>query len=114
MRIAFIAPRYHTNQISLVKYLIKSKNVVSFYVTRIGKSEDHSSLKPKIIKLSYISKIIKLFVKSSNDLFDFKYGMPSIKELREFKSHKYNLIIIREPNKLMSFIFFFMGKGNWY
>ena len=110
MKIAFLAPRYHTNQIALIKYLLKSKNQVSFYVTRIGRSEDHSSLKPKIIKLSYISRIIKLLIKSNNDLFDFKYGMPSIKELREFKSHKYDLIIIREPNKLMSFIFFLWAK----
>ena len=110
MKIAFIAPRYHTNQISLVKYLIKSKNKVSFYVTRIGKSEDHSSLKPKIIKLSYISNLIKFFVKSSNDLFDFKYGMPSIKELLKFKSNRYDLIIIREPNRMLSFIYFVWAK----
>ena len=63
MKIAFLAPRYHTNQIELVKFLLKNKNQVSFYATRIGKSEDHSSLKPKIIKLSYISRIIKSFIK---------------------------------------------------
>lgn len=110
MKIAFIAPRYHTNQISLVKYLIKSRNKVSFYVTRIGKSEDHSFLKPKIIKLSYISNLIKFFVRSNNDLFDFKYGMPSIREILKFKSNRYDLIIIREPNKLMSFIYFLWAK----
>ena len=52
MKIAFLAPRYHTNQISLVKYLLKKKNQVSFYVTRVGKSEDHSSLKPSILMKS--------------------------------------------------------------
>ena len=52
IKIAFLAPRFHTNQIALVKYLLKSKNQVSFYVTRIGKSEDHSSIKPKIISLN--------------------------------------------------------------
>lgn len=110
MKIAFLAPRYHTNQIALVKYLLKNKNQVSFYVTRIGKSEDHFSLKPKIIKLSYISNLVKLFIKSNNDLFDFKYGIPSIKELLKFKSNRYDLIIIREPNKLMSFIYFLWAK----
>ena len=110
MKIAFLAPRYHTNQIALVKYLLQSKNQVSFYVTRIGKSEDHSSLKPKIIKLNYFSNLIKLFVKSNNDLFDYKYGMPSIKELLKFKSKRYDLIIIREPNKLLSLIYFLWAK----
>jgi len=110
MKIAFLAPRYHTNQIELVKFLLKNKNQVSFYATRIGKSEDHSSLKPKIIKLSYISRIIKSFIKSNNDLFDFKYGMPSIEQLLKFRSNRYDLIIIREPNKLMSFIFFLWAK----
>ena len=110
MKIAFLAPRYHTNQISLVQYLLNSKNKVSFYVTRVGKSEDHSSLKPTIIKLSYISKVIKFFIKPNNVLFDYNYGMPSIKELLKFKSNRYDLIIIREPNKLMSLIFFLWAK----
>ena len=57
MKIAFLAPRYHSNQISLIKYLLKNKNKVSFYVTRIGKSEDHSSLKPAIIKLPKLKKV---------------------------------------------------------
>ena len=92
MKIAFLAPRFHTNQIALVKYLLKSKNQVSFNVTRIGKSEDHSSIKPKIISLNYVSNLIKFFVKSNNDLFDYKYGMPSIKELLKFKSNRYELL----------------------
>ena len=110
MKIAFLAPRYHTNQIALVKYLLQSKNQVSFYVTRIGKSEDHSSIKPKIIKLNYVSNLIKSFVNSNNDLFDYKYGIPSIKELLKFKSNKYDFIIIREPNRLLSFIYFIWAK----
>jgi glycosyltransferase involved in cell wall biosynthesis len=110
MKIALLAPRYHTNQISLVQYLLKNKNQVSFYVTRIGKSEDHLSLKPHIIKLSYVSKIIKNFVRSANLLFDYNYGIPSVKELLKFKSNRYDLIIIREPNKLMGLIYFLWAK----
>ena len=110
MKIALLAPRYHTNQISLVKYLLKTKNQVSFYVTRVGKSEDHSSLKPSIIQLSYISKVIKRFIKSNNLLFDYNYLTPSIKELLKFKSKKYDVIIIREPNKLMGLIYFLWAK----
>jgi len=110
MKIALLAPRYHTNQISLVKYLLQRKNQVSFYVTRVGKSEDHSSLKPTIIKLSKISKLIKNYVKSTNLLFDYNYLTPSIKELLKFKSKKYDIIIIREPNKLMGLVYFVWSK----
>ena len=56
MKIAFLAPRYHTNQIAFVKYLLQTNNQVSFYVTRIGKSEDHTALKPSIIKLKHCLK----------------------------------------------------------
>ena len=86
------------------------QNQVSFYVTRVGKSEDHSSLKPSIIQLSYISKVIKHFAKSNNLLFDYNYLTPSIKELLKFKSLKYDVIIIREPNKLMGLIYFLWSK----
>jgi len=110
MKIAFLAPRYHTNQISLVKYLLKTKNKVSFYVTRVGKSEDHSTLKPTTIKLSHTSKVIKNFVNSNSELFDYNYLIPSIKELLKFKSKKYDVIIIREPYKLMGFIYFLWAK----
>ena len=106
MKIALLAPRYHTNQISLVKYLLKTNNEVSFYVTRIGKSEDHTALKPSIIKLSKISKVIKNFVKSNNLLFDYNYLTPSIEELIKFKTKKFDVIIIREPNKLIGLIYF--------
>ena len=110
MKIAFLAPRYHSNQISLVQFLLKSKNKVSFYVTRVGKSEDHSSLKPSIIKLSYISKLVKSLIKSTNSLFDYHYGIPSIKELLKFKSNKYDLIIIRDPINLMSLPYLLLTK----
>ena len=110
MKIAFLAPRYHSNQISLIQFLLKSKNKVSFYVTRVGKSEDHSSLKPAIIRLSYISKVIKFFIKSNNVLFDYLCGMPSIKELLKFKSNRYDLIIIRDPINLMGFSYLLWAK----
>jgi glycosyltransferase involved in cell wall biosynthesis len=101
MKISFLAPRYHTNQILLIKYLINSGHQVSFFVTRIGHSEDHSLLTPIVIKQSYLTKIAHFFIKSKDVLFDYNYGIPSIKELLRFKSNKYDLIIIRNPSNLM-------------
>jgi glycosyltransferase involved in cell wall biosynthesis len=110
MNIAFLSPRYHTNQISLVKYLLRSKNQVTFYVLRIGQSEDHLSLKPTLINLNYFCKIIKIFFKSNNPLFDYRYGLPSINELLKFKSNRFDLIIIRDPINLISLSYFLWAK----
>jgi len=110
MNIAFLSPRYHTNQISLVKYLLKSKHQVSFYALRIGQSEDHLSIKPTLINLNYCIKIIKIFFKSNNPLFDYRYGLPSISELLKFKSNKFDLFIIRDPINLISLAYFFWAK----
>lgn len=110
MKIAFLAPRYHTNQTSLVKYLLDNKHELSFYVTRIGLSEDHSHLKPLLIKLSLISKMIILFVKPSNTIFNYRYGLPSFKELLKFRSGKYDLMIIRDPINLMGLTYLLWSK----
>ena len=60
MKIAFLAPRFHTNQISIIKYLLKSKKQVSFYVTRISQIEDHSVLKPIVIDLKMSQELQKI------------------------------------------------------
>ena len=112
MKIAFLAPRYHTNQTTLVEYLIKNNHQVFFYVIRIGQSEDHSLLKPILINLNNFIRVLKKFIKSNNPTFDYRYGMPSIKELIKFKTNKYDLIIIRDPLNLMSLIYFIWAKLN--
>ena len=110
MKIAFLAPRFHTNQISLVKFLQKKGLKVSFYVTRIGEIEDHSLLKPLVIDLNKFFKIIKFIIKSSNTIFDYRYGMPSINQLLKFKLAKYDIFIIRDPINLMSFSYLIWSK----
>ena len=62
MKIAFLAPRYHTNQIPLVEFLIKKKHQVFFYVTRIGLNEDHSIIKPIILDLNMINQKYLLMI----------------------------------------------------
>jgi len=110
MKIALLAPRYHTNQISLVKFLLKNKHDVVFFVTRKGKSEDHSLLKPTVINLSVISKFVKFFFKSKNVLFDYNFGIPSIKELWKFQSNRFDLLIIRDPLNLVGLIYLIWSK----
>ena len=46
MKFLFLAPRYHTNQIGIIRNLIKNKHKVFFNSLFKGKTEDHSLLKP--------------------------------------------------------------------
>jgi glycosyltransferase involved in cell wall biosynthesis len=110
MKIAFLAPRFHTNQISIIKYLLKNKKHVSFYVTRISQIEDHSVLKPILIDLNYFFKMFKFLINSINPLFDYRYGLPSISQLLRFRSNKYDLLIIRDPVNLMGLSFLLWAK----
>ena len=110
MKIAFLAPRFHTNQISIVNFLLKRKKDVSFYVTRTSRIEDYSKLKPTIIELNFFFKIIKFLINSKNLLFDYRYGIPSISQLLNFRSQKYDLVIIRDPINLIGLIFLVWAK----
>ena len=68
MKILFVAPRYHTNQTYIVKTLREKGHNVYFFVSRIGKTEDHSIIRPKIIKVNFLSFIImKLFGPGPNN-----------------------------------------------
>lgn len=110
MKIAFLAPRFHTNQITMVKFLLENHYKVSFFVTRIGQSEDHSSLKPLLIKLNIFTKLLRIFLKSNNTMFDYRYGLPSARDLFDFRSTNFDILIIRDPLNLMSLSYLFWSK----
>jgi glycosyltransferase involved in cell wall biosynthesis len=52
MIILFVSPRYHTNQIPFVRFLISQGHEVAFDVIRTGQSEDHSLLTPHLMTVS--------------------------------------------------------------
>lgn len=58
MKILFVAPRFHTNQVPIVNNLKKLGHDVEFYVQYVGETEDHSNLKPFIIQPSMVTKFI--------------------------------------------------------
>jgi glycosyltransferase involved in cell wall biosynthesis len=110
MKIAFIAPRYHTNQKNLVNFLIKQKHIVSFYVTHIGEVEDYSDVVPILIKVSNFSTILKKIKKSNDEFYEYNSGLPSIKSIKEFINKKYDLVIIRNPNRMMAIVYSIVSK----
>ena len=71
--ILFIAPRYHTNQISVCKTLKKNGYNVEFFAKHFGKIEDYTVLKPKVFEANSFSKLLKrlFFLKKINIFFIF-------------------------------------------
>jgi glycosyltransferase involved in cell wall biosynthesis len=58
MKIIYIAPRFHTNQVPIITNLIKQGHDVEFFAQYIGKTEDHSDITPSFIQQSLLSKLI--------------------------------------------------------
>ncbi len=94
MNILFVAPRFHSNQIDLVKKLKDEGHNVSFLVVRIGPSEDHSLINPVLIPIA--KKTEKFFrIQDNNDSYVAR-AIPKISEYyRLLKSIKPNVIILR-------------------
>jgi glycosyltransferase involved in cell wall biosynthesis len=56
MRILFIAPRFHSNQVDLVQKLIEEGHDVQFFVIGKGASESYEDIEPTLIPLSAFTK----------------------------------------------------------
>ncbi|HUP12119.1 MAG TPA: hypothetical protein VM187_07910, partial [Niastella sp.] len=99
MKILFVAPRYHTNQVQLIKKLLEKKHEISFHVACIGPTEDHSLIKPVQFKQSKLSVFFEAFFKGGVNQYYFPgpYGY-----WKAFKQQKPDIIIIRDPYKLFS------------
>ncbi len=102
MKILFVAPRYHTNQTYIVKTLREKGHNVYFFVSRIGKTEDHSIIRPKIIKVNFLSFIImKLFGSGPNNKNYFPNFYLYWKEIKVLKP---DIIIIRNHGKIFTYM----------
>ena len=112
MRLLFIAPRYHTNQHFIMKSLVDNGHVVKFLAVYRGMSEDYTILRPTIVCFtSLFMQIAKIFNKNSDPLFKAKYGFPNITKLFKIV-HSFNpdVVIIRSPKSLLSWISIFLCK----
>lgn len=107
MRVLYVAPRYHTNQVSIMKGWLEHGHKVCFLSQFKGTSEDYTVLQPVILGYSVLFELIMylyrfLFCrneKSDTKEFDFrsKAGFPPIgkayKYIREFGP---DFVIVRE------------------
>lgn len=104
MRFLYVAPRYHTNQIPIMKGLKEHGHTVCFFSHYAGKIEDYSCLTPEVVGYSNIFKAIdylyvNLLRKNDPKAADKKLlcGFPPIFRLgSKIKKCKPDIAIIRE------------------
>jgi len=111
MKILFVAPRYHSNQIVNTKVLLK-KHDVTFWVLYKSYSESYNVLDPIIIKpnsiLKFILKVLTMLGKDKADINNYlrKFFIPNYFWVRnQLKKNKPDVIIFREHykyNRLMN------------
>lgn len=101
MKLLFVAPRYHTNQVQLIKKLLEKKHEIAFHVACIGPTEDHSLIKPVQHKQSKLSSLIEKTFKNGG--VNNKYYFPApISYWKTYRQLQPDIIIIRDPYKLFS------------
>lgn len=104
MRFVFVAPRFHTNQYPLVRYLVKCGHTLDFYVVTKGFSEDYSYLQPKLIPSAKFYRFISKHLRNKVNV-DRKYMVPKISFIWELTSvSKDSVIIIRNPHYSYAFM----------
>lgn len=108
MKILFIAPRFHTNQLQIAKTLINDGHKLSFFVYTIGNIEDHSFLTPEILPESIFSKLLKKATKKrKNAQSYFPKLIILFKRLRKLRPH---IIIIRRHGRVYTYVAAFFGR----
>ncbi len=107
MRVLYVAPRYHTNQIPVMKGWLENGHKVLFLSQFAGTSEDYTILRPVILGYSALFEIVmRIYVflfcrneKSAKKEYDLriKAGFPPLGKAASYiRRFKPDLVIVRE------------------
>ena len=104
MKILFIAPRYHTNQLPIVRELIKRGISVDYAVHYRGSTEDYKDLTPILLKKSFFlrCKILldRITKKHRNEeYYGMHYNASFLNILSVIRKSKPDLIVLRGKAK---------------
>ncbi|WP_027954861.1 glycosyltransferase family 4 protein [Halobacillus kuroshimensis] len=105
LRILYVAPRYHTNQIPIAEGLINNGYYVRFLVMYKGVTENYEALKPDILKPTFkIKALYYMILKRKGKVYaenwmlrNYKPGY--IQVLRYLINLKPDIVIIRERSR---------------
>lgn len=104
MHFLYIAPRYHTNQIPIMKGLKREGHEITFLSQYAGKLEDYTTVKPIVVGYSPVylffdALYVRLMKKKNPYAGDkkIKCGIPRMGKLaKEIKASKADVAILRE------------------
>lgn len=109
-KIAFVAPRYHTNQVDIVSTLISRDHQVEFYVRKKSINESYLYVSPKVFETCIISAILNKLTKGlASNYLDF----PSLwSYVRRTKNDKVDVVVLREFNRTFSLMAALVAKSR--
>ena len=107
MKIIYVAPRFHTNQVPIMKGWLESGDEVRFISQYAGGTEDYSVVEPTILGYSFVFRVILFFYKKWQQLrgryrendynFQAKFGLlPRRKFQKIVKEFQPDMVIIRD------------------
>ncbi len=109
MKILFVEPRYHTNQIGWINSLQENNHKVKMHVVSRGKIEDYSNLKPEFIEPCLLSKII-IFFFGKGGTNNFRSFPNPVIYFKKIKIEDPDLVIIRDINRYISIVAIFISR----
>lgn len=106
MRFLYVAPRYHTNQMSIMKGLIEQGHEVCFVSHYQAAIEDYSHVQPIVLGYSPLYRLLDfLYVKVIHRknpeaiVFKIQHGFPPMHKLKKIvKSFQPDVVILREKS----------------
>ncbi len=103
MKILFVAPRMHTNQIGVFKALKGNGHEVIFHSILQGALEDHTEVVPVVLESIAGSRALSKFLdgKLANSPRLFPHPVSYFRTLQELAP---DIIVVRDPSRLFSII----------
>ena len=118
MKILFTAPRFHTNQAAIVKELTENGHDVRYFVVFIGATEDHSVIKPLVLKPSKTTvrekrRLLKNVDESTVESAIGGHFIPNFKFFKKaFEGFMPDVVICREKTNLTLHAKYMCDKYN--
>lgn len=109
MKILFVAPRFHTNQIGWVRALKEAGNEVAFHVLLKGPTENYSDIDPTVLAPSGISMRLMRLLGSGGE--NHYRGFPGpLSYARYLRALRPDVLIVRDIGRWFSFLAATLGR----
>lgn len=101
MKLLFVAVRFHTNQVPLVRALSAAGHEVRFEVLCEGKSEDHSVVRPNLMPIAALPRLLLRRRAPANPVaYHADHTYPSVGwYLRRLRALAPDVVVIRDPSR---------------